>query len=417
MNSLTLHPAPGLSAVPTAPATPTELAALLHSIAGLVSGEVPCTLPTFGVAQGQGGAILFNCHYAAFTGEERYYDLARQQLQQVLGQLNPAAYRSYGGTRYFQELAELGGLLDYLIRHGHLDWDAEPLLRQFDELLEGRLQHFLALKNLEIVNGALSAGQYFLRRAPRSARARRNLSMLLDALQATQEGDETGGYYWTCHLIKEPRVYTGFSHGSAMVINFVAGVYEAGHERDKCVRLLHYASRFVLGTRMDPARYGSSIPLWRGREEFTINLCLIYGDPSTAYALIRAAKLLGNAEDLAEATRIALLTTRPEAPQSPFPDDASVYYGAAGAYLVYAALHRQTGEPAFAAAASRWVTSIPALAVYPNEYLNFSTNYFRVSHNQHVQLNFNFGLLGVGLALLQTLSQGRHSVDEFTWLA
>jgi len=395
-----------------------ELTALLHSVAGRLSGETPCQLPNFGVAMGQGGAILFNCHYAAYSGETKYYDLALEQLEQVLTRLNPQIYQSSGGTtKYYQELAELGGLLDYLIRNGHLEWDAEPLLHQIDELLEPRLGHHLATGNFEIVNGALSVGQYFLRRVHRSETARRSLDVLLDALQATQEGNEEDGYFWTCHRIVEPRVYTGLSHGSAMVINFVAGVYEAGYEPEKCTRLLRYASRFVLRTRMDPAQFISSFPLWKGREEPTPNVGLLYGDASTAYALVRAARLLGNVEDLAEAIHIARLTTREDSLVAPFPNEASVWYGISGAYLIYDALYRQTGDEAFAAAAARWAARIPAQAVFQNEYLNFSSNYYQVSHNPVAQLGFNFGLVGVGLTLIQVLSPGCHLLDEFTWLA
>lgn len=411
MNTLEA-PALDLPAVATA-----ELTELLHAIAGRLSGETPVALPNFGVAQSQGGLLLFNCHYAAFTGDERYYAVALQQLEQVLGRLDPYTYQSHGGTKYFQELAELGGLLDYLVRAGHLDWDVQSLLRQFDALLEGRLHHFLTLKNLEIVNGAVGVGQYFLRRLSHTDTACRVLSALLDHLQATQEGDEQQGYYWTCHLIEEPRVYTSLSHGSAMVINFVAALAEVNFEPEKCARLLRYASRFVLQTRMDPVRFLSSIPIWRGREEPTPNLCLLYGDPSTAYALVRAAKVLGDATLLAEAIHTALLSTRPGAPHAPFEHDASVYYGTSGAYLVYDALHRQTGVTAFATAGARWLAAIPVQAIFQNDDLNFSTNYHRVSHNPLVQWSFNFGLSGIGLTLLHALSGRRQPLDEFIWLA
>jgi hypothetical protein len=404
--------------VATRPDAPTaELTQLLHAIAGRLSGAVPAELPGFGVAQSLGGALLFNCHYAAFTGDSRYYDLALAQLEAIMGRLDPHTYQSHAGSKYFQELAELGALLDYLVRAGHLEWDAEPLLRQFDALLESRLPQYLAANNLEIVHGALSVGQYFRRRLPHSATARRVLTTLLDHLQASQEGDEEQGYYWTCHVIKEPRVYTSLSHGSAMVINFVAALAEVGFEPEKCARLLRYATRFVLQTRMDPAQFIASIPIWRGRLEPTPNLGLLYGDPSTAFALARAAKVLADDALLAEAIAIALPSTRERAPHAPFAHDASVYYGTSGAYLVYDGLYRLTGVADFARAGARWLAATPAQAVYQNDELNFSTNYHQVSQNPLVQLGFNFGLLGIGLTLLHALSARRQPLDEFIWLA
>ena len=392
----------------------TALAPLLHTIAGYLNAEGAPTLASIGVGTGMGGTILFNCHYAAFTGETRYYDRALAELEQVLAMLNPQTYKSDFGSNFYQELGELGELLCYLGRHGHLDWDSEPLLRKIDTIQEERLALHLASANFERRRGALGVGAYFLRRAPHSAAARQQLDVLLDALEALRQGDEEAGYYWHCHMVAEPRAYTGLSHGSAMIMSFLADLHAAGIRPDECARLLYYAGRWVLGTRMDPERFISTFPLWVGKEEETNNLCLIYGDLGTCYALLRAAAILDHAEYRAAAVAAARRTTARVSAADTHIRDASIYYGAAGTYLLYDAIHQQTGDEAFAQAAHYWLTRIPGLATHQNDCLNFSPQFYHTY--QTARLGFGFGVVGIGLTLLQALSGGRYSLSEFVGL-
>ena len=398
-----------------APALAPDLGDLLRQLAILLNNQPEEAQPGFGIDIGRGGLVLFNCHYAAYSGETAYYDRARTQFEQALREINPHTYCARFGTSYYQELAELGNLVCYLNSHGHLDWDAAPLLAQLDLLLETRLEHHLKTGKLEIVNGALSAGTYFLRRYQQSAVAHRSLHRLLDALVTLREGDKASGYYWTCHVIVEPRVYTGLSHGSAMILNFLTALHERGIRPVECADLLHYGLKFLLTTRMDPDQFLSSFPLWRGNEEVTNNLCLVYGDVGTAYAAIRAAQRLGHAEYEAEATRIALRTVQRTNASEAFLYDASVWYGAGGSYLLYDSVFRQTGRIEFAEAARYWLNRIPEMAQHDNEYLGFNSYFFH--KHPTAQLSFKFGLTGIGLVLLQALSNSQYVLDEFVWLA
>jgi hypothetical protein len=396
-------------------ATLTDTAAQLETIAEFLSQPALTPLAGFGVSLGKGGSILFHSHYAAYSGQAAHYDHAQRQLELALGELSPATYQPAFATNYYQELAELGQLVGYLTTSGHLDWDAAAVLSQFDTLLAERLRYFIAKRQLDIVNGALSVGTYFLRRLAHSPIARGCLDTLLDALKDLREGTPATGYYWTCHVIVEPRVYTGISHGSAMIINFLAAMHEAGIRPDDCAELMHFGLRYLLGARMDPAQFISSFPLWQGKLEPTNNMCLVYGDLGTAYAMHRAASLLHDGATAAIATEVALLTTTRHTPEETYIQDASVWYGASGAYLLYQALGRQTKNPAFAVAASYWLRRIPEMATHGPDYAGFSSFFYR--EQRTVQLGFSFGLAGIGLTLLQALSHGRYALDEFAWLA
>lgn len=397
------------------PLATTPLAALLTTIAEFLNAPAAKTLRTFGVASGKGGTILFNCHYAAFTGDATYYERALAELEEVLAAINPRTYKADFSSNYYQELAELGTLLIYLTGHGHLDWDAEPLLRQLDGLLEDRLREHLAARNFERTSGALSCGAYFLRRLPRSEHARLLLEELLDALVQARQGDEASGYYWLCHVIAEPRAYTGLSHGSAMILSFLADLHAAGIRPAACAELLCHGTTWLLAARMDPDRYLSSFPLWAGKTDHTNNLCLIYGDLGTAYGLLRAAATL--ADDVAREAAIEVVrrTLPRRSMAQTHIQDASVFYGAAGTYLLYDAIYRQTRVPEFAKAADYWLARIPGLATQANEYLGFSPQFY--AHYPAAQLGVSFGVVGIGLTLLQAQSGGRYALTDFIGLS
>ncbi|MBU6120256.1 lanthionine synthetase LanC family protein [Hymenobacter siberiensis] len=399
----------------TLTAAPTAIGPLLATVAHYLNAPGAPTLTTFGVASGKGGTILFNCHYAAFSGETGYYERALAELEQVMAALNPRTYKADFSSNYYQELAELGGLLVYLTTQGHLDWDAEPTLQQIDNLLADRMRHYLASHNFERTSGALSCGTYFLRRLPHTERARPLLEELLAALTEQHQGDEQTGYYWLCRVIAEPRAYTGFSHGSAMIMTFLADLHAAGIRPAQCATLLRHATTWLLAARIDPDRFLSSFPLWAGKAELTNNLCLIYGDLGTAYGLLRAAAVLQD-EAAREAALAVVMRTLPRRNLSETHiQDASVYYGAAGVYLLYDALYRHTAVPEFATAATYWLERIPSLATHPNDYLHFSPQFY--AHYPAAQLGMSFGVVGIGLTLLQAESEGRYALAAFVGLS
>lgn len=414
-------PAQVADLVPAVLAAPDDvlvLRHLLHQVAERLNAPHEPGLRSLGVSTGRAGLVLFNAHYAAFTGQHDYYESALTSLEQVLAALDPRTYKADFSSNYYQELVELGLLLDYLVRAGHLDWDPEPLLTHFDTLLADRLRHHLANQNLEARNGALSVGSYYVRRAAHSALARQQLDLLLDALQTLRQGDEASGYYWRCLLLGEPRAYTGTSHGSGMVLNFLVDVLQAGIRPEQCAHLLHYGTRWVLSTRHDPDCYISSFPLWQGRTEATPNLCLIYGDLGTAHAVLRAAIVLDNPVYRAAALEVVHRTIRRRTEADTYLRDASIYYGVSGTYLLYDALYRLApDEPALAEAAAYWLSRVPTFADPSNaaEYLHFQPQFY--ANYPAACLGMGFGLVGIGLTLLYALSRGRHAFHAFTGLS
>jgi hypothetical protein len=60
---------------------------LLASIAKFLNNPNHNSRLGFGVNLGKGGKVLFNCHYAAYTGDEQYYSAALADFEKILTEL------------------------------------------------------------------------------------------------------------------------------------------------------------------------------------------------------------------------------------------------------------------------------------------------------------------------------------------
>ncbi|HEY0177495.1 MAG TPA: lanthionine synthetase LanC family protein, partial [Pedobacter sp.] len=263
-------------------------------------------------------------------------------------------------------------------------------------------------------NGALSLGSYLFRRLNSSALIYNSTLALLAAIDAAREGDQENGYYWTTHYFEEPRIYTGLSHGNGMMINFLCSLYELGIEREKCEELMFYAIRFLLLNKADPDQLGANFPLWLGRDEDTRNHCIVYGDLGTVYAIIKAAKILGNADYLAQGIDLAHDTVTRYRMEGSTLMDASIKYGVTSPYLLYSRIFQLTGIPAFKNAALYWFDQITEMNKRENENLGFRSHFF--NKYPFAELGFSNGLAGIGLVLMQHLSGGELSINEFIWI-
>jgi lantibiotic biosynthesis protein len=386
---------------------------LLPEIIDLVNSHALNALPNFGVGHGKGGAILLNCLYASYTKNEIYYVAAERFLEAAFDDLNPSRYKSTLTSNYYLDIAEFGSLLIYLEKEGHIEEDYTSFKRQIDDLLAERVKENIAERNFGMSKGAIGIGFYLINRASLSTVAENAVLQILNALDELKEGDETRGYFWTTHYFSEPRVYTGLAHGSAMVINFLSSVYEAGIEPEKCAELMRYGLKFLLQNRMDSQLFTSAFPLWVKQHEKIVNHCLVYGDIGTSYAIIRAAQILNEEEYLAEGTQIALETIKRKTKEETFLNDASVKYGVCSPCLIYSRIYEITGIEAFKEASAYWHAQIPLYATGQNKYLGFKSFFFGEYDN--AQLDLNFGLIGIALTIMQSTSD-QYTINQFAWL-
>jgi len=385
---------------------------LLLDIVTKVNSTADTLLPNFGIGTGKGGAILLNCHYGKLTGDDAYYAVAEKLLMASLQSLSPGEYKTVL-SNYFIDLAEFGALIGYLEENGHLNDDTGFAYDEFDTLIADRIQSTIEKRNFGLGNGALSVSSYLYRRIDRSPLLYNAAVNLLEAIYQAREGDQETGYYWTTHYFEEPRIYTGLSHGNGMILNFLCSIHEKGIEKEKCEELMRYALRFLLLNRADPNLSDSNFQLWLGREIESRNHCIVYGDLSTAYIIIKTAKILEDANYLAFGIDVAKDTIRKHRIENTSLMDASIKYGVSSPYILYNRIFQLTGLEVFKNAAVYWLDQITEMKKNETEYLGFNSHFFK--KYPEGQLGFSFGLAGIGLVLMQYLSDDELSINEFTW--
>ncbi len=211
----------------------------------------------------------------------------------------------------------------------------------------------------ELINGLAGWGAYALGRWPRPLAAE-CLGAVVARLAETAEVRPDGIAWRTPPeriapemrgAFPEGSFNLGVSHGVPGVIPVLAGACAVGIAGAR--PLLDGAVSWLLARRLPPGA-GSVFPTQVTPEEEAFEpsgLAWCYGDPGIACALLAAARSVGEASWEREALEVA----RTAAARFSEPADAGLCHGAAGLGHLFNRLYQETGDPAFATAAHRWL--------------------------------------------------------------
>lgn len=342
------------------------------------------------------GLSLYYCYYAKYTGDESYYGKAEEYLVKGLSALDlPNFKRLYASDSLDSHLAHIGRFLEFSKRQNFLDMDTQEYLQDLDKTLSGLMQSKISIGDFDINSGAMAAGFYYLSRLKNEPRVSEQLSILVHGIKDQAIKDEDGDYYWSSPSLFQ-RVYLGISHGSCLVISFLANACEQNIEQDACKEILQKAVNFVLKQRW----YNNSkglFPNFIGDPIEPKQFSLCYGDLGVGYALFRAAGVLDD-EALSAAVTEILDDCLQRSSKDKLTLDASIIYGAAGLAATYEKLYRLSGDSRFDEAADYWYEQIPAYAVHENEFAGYKTRLLDVGPVWNV--SFGWGIIGIGISLM-----------------
>lgn len=342
------------------------------------------------------GLSLYYCYYAKYTGDESYYGKAEEYLVKGLSALDlPNFKRLYASDSLDSHLAHIGRFLEFSKRQNFLDMDTQEYLQDLDKTLSGLMQSKISIGDFDINSGAMAAGFYYLSRLKNEPRVSEQLSILVHGIKDQAIKDEDGDYYWSSPSLFQ-RVYLGISHGSCLVISFLANACEQNIEQDACKEILQKAVNFVLKQRW----YNNSkglFPNFIGDPIEPKQFSLCYGDLGVGYALFRAAGVLDD-EALSAAVTEILDDCLQRSSKDKLTLDASIIYGAAGLAATYEKLYRLSGDSRFDEAADYWYEQIPAYAVHENEFAGYKSRLLDVGPVWNV--SFGWGIIGIGISLM-----------------
>ncbi|WP_019991138.1 lanthionine synthetase LanC family protein [Rudanella lutea] len=366
-----------------------------------IANELPqyqSWLQTSSYDQGLFGLSLFYCFYARYTGDDSHYITAEEHFDKALEMVGPGHYvKRFRQDFIGNDIMMLGRYIEYSKRHGFLDIDTNEFLKQADDVVADTVRRRTRFGDLDLFGGAMMGAHYFHARLASTGSAREMLAELVDEVDRLAQYDEVGGAFWKAPTLQN-RVYFGLSHGSAMILSFLARMHELGIRPETCRRLLRSGVQFVLAHRRTQPL--GLFPIMLNDEVEPKQFSQCYGDLGTGYGLFRASQILTDDADLQQQTRDVLVDCCNRTVADGCTFDASITYGAAGLAGVFDKLYRLSNDPMLAAAANNWYASIMKYAKPTGPFGGFDS-FFDEDKNSYMRVSWGWGMIGIGIALMQ----------------
>ncbi len=365
---------------------------------------------SLGYNVGKSGEIL----YKTVLAEQFDVDIdIETNLQEFITALDPKTYKKSFASNFYQDGAEIGRLITFLEKRDRLTYDYSSFLNKVDTMLIERLRHCIFTNNFEPTEGALGIGYYFLQRLQDSDIASKALQLLISTIMEKKKADGTNGYYWICTLFGGERAYLGW-HGVSSFINFLLEVSHTDLRHRDIDDLLAGACAFLVNNRFSDTDYTSTFPLWKGRDLPTTNLCILYGDLSTAIALLKAGQYLGNETYSRTGLDASLKTISRQSEEETAIRDSSILYGASGTALQYKYIHHVTQMDVFTHAANYWIDIAKQDIQLANQQIELKRYFFE--DNDYVKNSIGFGSLGVSLSILLWDTENKSDINNYLFI-
>nr|WKN34024.1 lanthionine synthetase LanC family protein [Tunicatimonas sp. TK19036] len=362
-------------------------------------------LQYIGYHNGRAGLALFYSHVAHFTGEPKYIQRANNVINEIMANLSTSLYKGYASF-FYRDLAQLGMVIRYMEQAGQLNINTNDLLHTLDSVLHRFMLNKIAEGDLYQITGALAAGHYFLSRTDQLPEASLYLQQLIDGIERTARTDREGNYYWQWPHYKCDGVYLGLHCGSAMIINFLAGIKNYVDDDAQIKHIIEKASSYIVAQKRSFSK--SHFPI-KAQDPIKIN-SLLLGDLGIGYGLLRASQLLNNSTLEEEALTVLYDCCKRQTAEETLIHDASIFYGASGTALLFERIFDLTHQYCFSQSAQYWHQQVPAFRHPEHPHAGFKAIF-----NQkypYTNICFNEGILGIGIALMRNLTPFTPSLNS-----
>jgi len=318
-----------------------------------------------GLARGDASLALFYTYLSRAAPDDGWQDVAQAYLDRAIERvatttMDPSLYSGFSGVAW---------VLEHLCGK-EVDPDGDDLNQAVDEALEGLLAATPWRLPYDLIGGLIGYGAYALERLPRPSAARclERVIARLDEI-ATRIGADGGEQitWWTdpaglpdetARAHPEGYFNLGVAHGVPGAIPILAGACRAGIAVGRAGPLLDGAMRWLQANRLpdgSAGRFEYTLPSVRGGGQGKpARAAWCYGDPGVAAALLAGARAVDNEVWEREAIELALLAARRPTGEAQIVD-MGICHGASGLAHIFNRLYHETGEPALADAARRWL--------------------------------------------------------------
>jgi lantibiotic modifying enzyme len=367
----------------------------------------PKTDKGIGMYTGVTGDLLLLANHFLLTKDsttlEKIYALLDYGVSYIENQphLNPT---------YSSGAAGFGWIVNHLISKQIIDPESNEILDVLDQFLAEAMAYFLSVNNIDLLNGAMGIGLYFLQRNNLA-----KVKSVIEHLNATKiiNGEE---FLWKINKFNpEGKIYFDLSlaHGMAGVLHFLSRCAQVNQLKSECGLLIEGINHFFEHNLQEMNKVGSFYPNKIDVKEYenAINrpgksrLAWCYGDLGILSARLGDSLQRSDAELTQKVTKQLRTTSTRRNYADTSVQDAGFCHGCAGNAYLYSQLFKRTNEPLFGDAASYWLAQ--SLTYNQEPEAENAKYHFLVGKPELQQYEFldNFleGLIGVGLVYQSVL--------------
>lgn len=388
----------------------------LDEISQVIGANVE-TVSNLGVLDGLSGNMLFQFYYARLLNSDIHADLGTFLIAKGLKMIN----EGFGSSTYCSGIAGMGWTLDHLKQEGFIEIDNDAILCEFDSFMYQTMCNEMQAGNFDFLHGAMGYSFYFLNRYTNteSAELRRKykdyILTFVDLLGNLGEKDNEKLKWRSPFDATGTKVYNlGLAHGITSIVNFLGRLHYFDDFKNETKELLQGGINYLM-SKMDQDNPNSFcvFPSWEsidGTSSKKSRLAWCYGDLGVGATLWKISKIL-NDRSLESA---ALQTFRHAANRKTREQtnviDATICHGAFGNALIFNQIYRQTKEKILGETSMFWMHEGLMMATYPDGYAGYK--HYEGIGNLQPSLNLLMGIAGIGLAIIDHLTESSASWDE-----
>ena len=389
----------------------------LEEIAETLKND-PLETRNIGLMGGKIGVALFFFYYAKYKADDSMAEYAVELISEVFDEIN----NDFTLHTYAAGIAGIGWSIELLAKNGFLEIDSEETLSGLDNYLYKAMMYEINNSgHYDFLHGAIGIGTYFLSRVS-NPESRKYVEELIDKLEEKSQKDDDGARKWLSILTIETNdkgYNLSLSHGISSIIIFLSKAIQMGIATEKATPLLNDSIRFLLKHRSTQPDATSFFPSWVKDDvvDKWSRLAWCYGDLGNALALLQAGRILGNKEWEQLAIQVFTLAAGRRDLKQNMVVDAGLCHGAAGIMHVFNRAYQETHIELFKETTLYWAQNLLEMAVHEGGYAGYKAWHTEKYGGWKCEPGLLEGITGIGLALIQLISDNDSTWDSSLYIS
>jgi lantibiotic modifying enzyme len=331
----------------------------LHKINQFLSEK---TCQEHGFLTGRLGLAFYYHHAGRILGKESLVSQADALLTEVFDDVN-AGGRGLRGTKLSSGATGLAYVVDYLQRHGFIDFEIGTELAEMDKFLFESALAELNLDNIDFLHGGMGLVHYFAGREQTPV-----INSYLNKLVrcALQKPVETGNGIWVRNHGLQPNrkdeINFGLSHGLCGYLLTLIEAFPHLIRKKRAAYIIRQGIQFIMKHQfpVDFAENEYSFFPFRFREadrelDRINRLAWCYGDLNHLLLLYRAGKLLDDSRYIQAADNMGAQVVTRRSYEATLSQNAHFCHGSSGLAQFYKCLFRETRNWMYNEAHQYWM--------------------------------------------------------------